>query len=95
MNLEIRKRLCCGAMLIASAIGATGCGESEEAKSFRMLKEQQAAAAKAKAAEVPAYQDPECVKQQDRRLKGEITWAQMTERCSKAFGGPIGAPGGS
>ena len=81
-------------MLIASAIAATGCGESQEAKSF-VLKEQQAAATKAKAAEVPAYQDPECVKQQDRRLKGEITWAQMAERCSKAFGGPISAPGGS
>lgn len=94
MKSETINRFFLAAILMASVI-ATGCGESDEAKSWRELKEQQAATAKAKATEVPAYQDPECIRQQNARLKGEISWAQMTERCSKAFGGPISAPGGS
>jgi hypothetical protein len=90
-------RLLLAAMLVTSVI-ATGCGQSKdskEAESWKELAAKQAANAKAKAAEVPAEKDPECVRQNESRRKGEITWAQMTERCSRAFNGPISAPGGS
>ncbi|KWT97728.1 MULTISPECIES: hypothetical protein [unclassified Variovorax] len=86
-------RLLLAAMLVA-CVFAAGC-ESDEAKSWRELKEAQEAQAKAKAAEVPASQDPECIRQKDARLKGEIGQEGMTERCSRAFGWAIPAPGGT
>lgn len=93
MKTKTMNRLFLAALLVASVFAA-GC-ESDEAKSWRELKEAQAAQAKAKAAEVPAYKDPECVRQSESRMRGEITWDQMTEYCSKAFNGPRSAPGGS
>jgi len=94
MKAKSTNRFILAALLMASVVAA-GCGESEEAKSWRELKQQQAAMDKAKAAEVPDSKDPECIRQKDARLKGEIGQAQMTERCSKAFGWAISAPGGS
>ena len=93
MKTKTMNRFLLAAMLVASVF-AVGC-ESDEARSWRELKEAQAAQAKAKAAEVPAYMDPECVRQSESRMKGDITWDQMTERCRRAFNGPRSAPGGS
>lgn len=93
MKSKTMNRFILAAMLVAGVFAA-GC-ESDEAKSWRELKEAQAAQAKAKAAEVPDDKDPECVRQSESRKRGEITWYQMTERCSRAFNGPRSAPGGS
>ncbi|OUM04481.1 hypothetical protein [Variovorax sp. JS1663] len=82
------------AAMVLACVFAAGC-ESDEARSWRDLKEAQEAQDKAKAAELPAWQDPECIRQKDARLRGEIGQEGMTERCSRAFGWSIPAPGGS
>lgn len=81
------------AMLVA-IVFAAGC-ESDEARSWRELKEAQEAQGKAKASQVPASEDPECIRQKDARLKGEIGQEGMTERCSRAFGWSVPAPDGT
>lgn len=93
MRSKSMNRLMLATMLMASVL-ASGC-ESDEAKSWRELKEAQAAQAAAKAAEVPASKDPECIRQKDARLKGEIGQEGMTEKCSGAFGWSVPAPGGT
>ena len=81
------------AMLLASVFAA-GC-ESDEAKSWRELKEARAAREAAEAKRIPDEKLPECIQQDQARKKGEITWEQMSARCSEAFNGPRRAPGGS
>ena len=96
MKTKSTNRYFLAAMLVASVFAA-GC-ESDEAKSWRELKEAQEAQdaqAKVKAAAGPAYKDPECIRQNESRMREEITWAQMSERCSMGFNGPRSAPGGS
>ncbi len=86
-------RLLLAVMLVASVFAA-GC-ESDEAKSWRELKEARAAREAAEATRIPDEKTPECIQQDQARKKGEITWEQMSPRCSEAFNGPRRAPGGS
>lgn len=93
MKTKIMNRLLVATMLVASVFAA-GC-ESDEAKSWRELKEAREAREAAEAKQIPDEKTPECIQQGQARKRGEITWEQMSERCSRAFNGPRSAPGGS
>ncbi len=79
------------------ALGQCVCSRLRVRRSQELARAERGSEAqdKAKAAEVPAWQDPECIRQKDARLRGEIGQEGMTERCSRAFGWSIPAPGGS
>lgn len=93
IKAKTTNRFLVAAMLVESVLAA-GC-ESDEAKSWRELKETRAAKAKAKAAEVPASKDPDCIRQNDARLQGEIGQEGMTELAAPHSAGlslPWAAP---
>ena len=93
MKTKTMNRFLLAALLVASVFAA-GC-ESDEAKSWRELKEAREAREAAEAKRIPDEKTPECIQQDQARKKGEITWEQMSARCSEAFNGPRRAPGGS